>query len=160
MDSNLASLLFWLQSFLISKEGVFTLIGMCLLIGLYNHIQIRLKYKVPLLSTLVIKDVGLLTKKRYLIDGHLIGLPDLLFVSPLRVTIVEVKSRHYYQSDDQITCRRSEKERIQAVLYAGMAAKIFRKNVDVRIQYANTQRVVDYHKNEYHQLVNRYLRKK
>ncbi|BBM67587.1 MULTISPECIES: hypothetical protein [Vibrio] len=160
MESNLAILIFWLQSFLVSKEGVLTLMGMCLFIGIYNHVQIRLKYRVPLLSTLVIKDVGLLTKKRYLIDGNLIGLPDLLFVSPLRVTIVEVKSRHYYQSDDQITCRRSEKERIQAVLYAGMAAKIFRKNVDVRIQYANTQRIINFDKIEYQQLVNHYLSKK
>ncbi|CCN40233.1 hypothetical protein VIBNIFTn2_120215 [Vibrio nigripulchritudo FTn2] len=155
-NSNLTDFVLWLESLLLTDGFVLFLMGLSLAVGLYNHFHIRLKYRAPLLSKIVIKDIGLIKKKKYLVDGNVVGCPDLLFVSFLRVTIIELKSRNYYTSEDQITCRRSEKERIQALIYGGMASKIFRKKVDVRIQYRNMQRVIDVDINEYNQYLKDY----
>lgn len=150
--SNLSEMALWFNDVTLTKLGLSVLCLLVLFVGLYNHISIRVRYGVPMISRLVIKDVGLFTKKRYLIAKGLVGIPDLMFVSLFHVTIIEVKSRNFYTSEDNIAQRRSNKERVQVVLYGGMAKAIYPyKSIDLRLQYKNMQLLVDYHQNEFDQ---------
>jgi hypothetical protein len=135
-----------------------SLCGIVILAFTSNAILFRLKYGASIFSWIYCRDIGHIHKKRYLIGDGMCGLPDLVFVSPFSVTIIEVKGRPYHAGGvTEHAIRRKKKEEYQVKLYGGLARRKWPlKVIRLKLVYLDKKENVVFDMEEYKQLIKAY----